>query len=133
MSAFAADICRFPVRHAKVQSAKIMAQTRFAVGGVILAGGTFYNDPDMRLVRSGVGTYNMTFPASQGRVYCHIELLNFGASPNVAFMYMTAVNPSAGTATLVTTAVGAPFTPVDNTDTNAYANIELTIDQKKPN
>lgn len=132
MTAFAADIRRYPLRHAKVQSAKIRAQVRITAGG--FAAFTFSYDPSMTVVATATGTYALTFPATQGNLHYYMELVHFGASPNIAFVYPTVMNPSAGALTFVTTAVGAPFTPVFSTETGIFLiNMELTIDQKKPN
>lgn len=133
MSAFAADIPRYPLRHGKTQAVRLFGQARVNNGGsVALPPNSFYYDTGMVLVRNGAGTYNLTFPATQGLVYINVSLQHLGA-PNIAFMYMTALNPSAGTASFITTATGAPFTPVDNTENPFLVMIELTIDAKKNN
>lgn len=101
--------------------------TLAATTGVATAVDT--DDPGLTMSRSAAGTYALVYPASPGKVHIKTTIINGGGgTPNISFARVTAVNASAGTATIITTATGAPFTAVDSTETTLTLAVELTID-----
>lgn len=73
---------------------------KFAVGATGAVGTTVVDDPQVTVTRTGVGTYNITYPAGQD-VFIDFQLLAADVSPTAASFMTTAESPTAGTATFV--------------------------------
>jgi hypothetical protein len=73
---------------------------KVAIGATGAVGTTTVDDPGVTITRTGVGTYNLTYPAGQD-VFIDFQLLAADATPTAASFVTTAESPTAGTATFV--------------------------------
>ncbi len=102
MTTVAGDVPAWPVKAATRD--KVVFWVTFAVGATGAVGTTTVDDPQITITRTGVGTYNLTYPAvpTGGRVLIgEWELLAADATPTAASFILTAKSVTAGTATFV--------------------------------
>lgn len=98
MTAFAADCRTFVAKAATRESVDFYSQ--WAIGATGAVGAQVTDDVGITLTRTGVGTYNLTYPAGKA-VFIDFQLLMADATPTAASFGTTAESPGAGTATFV--------------------------------
>lgn len=98
MAAAAADSVSYP-RKAATRDLIDYFMT-VAIGATGAVGTTTVDDPQITITRTGVGTYNITYPAGQS-VFLDFQLLAADATPTAASFVTTAEAPTSGTATIV--------------------------------
>ncbi len=98
MTANAADAISYPQKAATRDTVEFWITV--AIGATGAVGTTTVDDPQFTITRTGVGTYNLTFPAGQ-RAFFDFMLQAADATPTAASFVLTALSATAGTATIV--------------------------------
>lgn len=101
MTAFASDLAQAYVQRAATRDT-VDFWMSVAIGATGAVGATTVDDPGFTITRTGVGTYNLAYPAGQ-RAFFDFMLQGADATPTAASFNVTALSPTAGTATIVAT------------------------------
>lgn len=114
MSTVIGQVNAYPIKAGKKESYDLIARAISSTSnGVIDTALSTYSDPQFVILRTGVGTYSVTFPACPADVNVTLNIVSTLAG--VANMArLTAFAPTLGTATLTTCNASAPGTATDN-------------------
>jgi hypothetical protein len=98
MTQQASDVAAYVDKAASRDVVTFMGQ--WAIGATGAVGASVTDDPRITLTRSGVGAYDLTFPAGYS-AFIDFELQAVDATPTAMSFVLTAKSPTAGTASFI--------------------------------